>query len=313
MFRFMTRIQVDRWRLISATIAATALAASVVGRGAARGMPGHDTQGGVSVFHQDVSWAPASHRIAYSALRNGEWRLFVADVASGTSRQVTTGPAADQWTTWAPDNRHLAYASKPPNGQADIYAIDVDASGDPTRLTVTSGVRNTEPAWSPDGRQIAFVSKRDNEHQQVWLMNADGSNQHRATNLPVNVEAPNWSPDGRRLVFYTDAGDGKDQIWTATSDGSDPINVTHDAGHHIYPGWAGDDHVVFSTIDANDVPSPMIARFDGADRQPLVPQHAFFARLSPDGRQVALLIGKYPANAVTLCDRSGTACKVIQP
>jgi len=276
-------------------------------------MPGHDTQGGVSVFHQDVSWAPASHRIAYSALRNGEWRLFVADVASGTSRQVTTGPAADQWTTWAPDNRHLAYASKPPNGQADIYAIDVDASGDPTRLTVTSGVRNTEPAWSPDGRQIAFVSKRDNEHQQVWLMNADGSNQHRATNLPVNVEAPNWSPDGRRLVFYTDAGDGKDQIWTATSDGSDPINVTHDAGHHIYPGWAGDDHVVFSTIDANDVPSPMIARFDGADRQPLVPQHAFFARLSPDGRQVALLIGKYPANAVTLCDRSGTACKVIQP
>ena len=306
-------IHAGRWRLISTTMAAWVLATSVVGRGAARGMPGHDPQGGGSVFHQDLSWAPDGRRIAYSALRNNDWRLFVADIASGTSRQVTTGPAADQWTTWAPDHRHLAYASKPPNGQADIYVIDVDASGDPTRLTVTSGARNTEPAWSPDGRVIAFVSKRDNEHQQVWLMNADGSNQRRATNLPSNVETPNWSPDGRHLVFYTDAGDGKDQIWTANSDGSNPSNVTHDTGHYIYPAWAGNDYLVFSSIDANDLPSPIIARIDGTDEQPLVPQHAFFARLSPDGRQVALLIGKYPANAITLCDRSGAACKVIQP
>jgi hypothetical protein len=89
--------------------------------------------------------------------------------------------------------------------------------------------------------------------------------------------------------------------------------VTHDTGHHIYPAWAGNDHLVFSSIDANDVPSPIIARIDGTDQQPLVPQHAFFARLSLDGSHVALLIGKYPANAVTLCDRSGAACKVIQP
>jgi Tol biopolymer transport system component len=313
MFGFVTRIHGTRRRGMAAAMAATALAASLVGRGAAQGTPGRDAQGSVPVFHQDVSWSPDGLRIAYSALRNGEWHLLVADIASGTSRQVTSGPAADQWTTWAPDNRHLAYASKPPSGQADIYVIDVDASADPSRLTISSGVRNTEPAWSPDGRQIAFVSKRDNEHQQVWLMNADGSNQHRATDLPVNVETPNWSPNGGRLVFYTDAGDGKDQVWTAMSDGSRPSNVTHDAGHHIYPAWAGDDHLVFSTIDANDVPSPMIARFDGADRQPLVPEHAFFARLSPDGRHVALLIGKYPANAVTVCDRSGAACTVIQP
>jgi Tol biopolymer transport system component len=309
MFRFR---HTGRWRLISTTMAATVWAASVFG-GAVRATPSRDPQGGVSVFHQDVSWAPDGRRIAYSALRNNDWRLFVADIASGTSRQVTTGPAADQWTTWAPDSRHVAYASKPPNGQADIYVIDVDASGDPTRLTVTSGVRNTEPAWSPDGREIAFVSKRDSEHQQVWLMNADGSNQHRATNLPVNVEAPNWSPDGRHLVFYTDAGDGKDQVWTANHDGSDPTNVTHDNGHHIYPAWSGADHLVFSTIDASDVPSPMIVRLDGTDRLPLVPEQAFFARLSPDGIHVALLIGKYPANAVTLCDRSGATCRVIQP
>jgi TolB protein len=307
----MTRIHANRSARISTTMAA--VAGTMVVSGAMGGAAARQAPGPVPVFHQDVSWAPDGRRIAYSALRNNDWRLFVADVATGTSRPVTTGPAADQWTTWAPDNRHLAYASKPPNGQADIYVIDVDASGDPTRLTVTSGVRNTEPAWSPDGREIAFVSKRDDEHQQVWLMNADGSHQHRATSLPVNVETPNWSPDGRHLVFYTDAGDGKDQIWTANRDGSDPTNVTHDTGHHIYPAWAGNDHLVFSSIDASDVPSPMIARLDGTDRQPMVPEHAFFARLSPDGTHLALLVGKYPSNAVTLCDRSGAACKVIQP
>jgi Tol biopolymer transport system component len=310
MFRF---VHAGQWRPIPATIAAIVLTVSVVSRGAASGAAARDAQGGVSVFHQDVSWTPDGRRIAYSALQNSEWHLFVANVASGASRQVTTGPAADQWTTWAPDNRHLAYASKPPNGQADIYVVDVDASGDSTRLTVTSGARNTEPSWSPDGREIAFVSKRDNEHQQVWLMNADGSNQRRATNLPANVETPNWSPDGQHLVFYTDAGDGKDQVWTANRDGSDPSNVTHDMGHHIYPAWAGSDRLVFSNIDATDVPSPIIARVDGTDQQPLVPQHAFFARLSPDGSHVALLIGKYPSNVVTLCDRSGAVCRAIQP
>jgi Tol biopolymer transport system component len=265
------------------------------------------------VFHQDVSWSPDGRRIAFSARENNNWRIYVGDATSGTTTPVTQGLTADQWTSWAPDNRHIAYASKPPDGQADIFVVDVDVPGHPQRLTVSTGPRNTEPAWAPDGQAIAFVSKRDNDHQQIWLMDKDGANQRRLTSLPANAETPSWSPDGQKIVFYTDAGDGKDQVWTANRDGSALTNITHDDGHHIYPAWTRDNHIVFSTIDAKDEPSPMIVRPDGSDRQVLVPQHAFFARVSPDGARVVLLVGQYPKNAVLLCDRSGATCRSIQP
>src|SRR3712207_4718140 len=45
------------------------------------------------------------------------------------------------------------------SSQADVYAIDVDGSGE-RRLTDSPGLDGF-PAWSPAGKRMAFVSARD--------------------------------------------------------------------------------------------------------------------------------------------------------
>ena len=50
---------------------------------------------------------------------------------------------------------------------------------------------------------------------------------------------------------------------------------------------------------------------DGSQAERLVPQSAFFARVSPDGKLIALIVGRYPATTLSVCDMRGEHCHVI--
>ena len=250
--------------------------------------------------------------MAFSANRNGEWRIYVANAATGLVRALTGGPSDSVWTTWSPDGRRLAYTSAPKGQPADIYVTDVAGGVSTTRLTVQDGQRSSQPAWSPDGGTIAFVSKRGSAHQQVWLMDADGAHARALTRLGLDADSPSWSHDGRRLVFYVNTGPSRDEIWTINADGSAPRSVIHDEANNIYASWTPDDDIVWSRQVGKNT-SVMRAHADGSEATVLVPQAAFFARVSPNGQSVALISGSYPSTTIQICDAHGKQCRLIEP
>ncbi len=107
------------------------------------------------------------HRLQF--LRDGEGflrelrqHLYVLDVASKASVQVTSGPYDDNEPAWSPDGRTLAFASnrtKDPdaNDNSDIFLVEAQAGQTP-RAVVTSPGTDHAPAFSPDGRWIAYVA-----------------------------------------------------------------------------------------------------------------------------------------------------------
>ena len=63
--------------------------------------------------------------------------------------------------------------------------------------------RVVAPRWSPDGRSLAFL-KRVDDATQVWLVDvAGGTEAHRATAMPDDVEDVAWTADGTGLVVAT--------------------------------------------------------------------------------------------------------------
>jgi len=264
------------------------------------------------VFHQDVSWSPDGRHLAFSASHNNDWHIYLADVGTGTVQSLTSGPAADQWAAWGPDSRRVAYASAPKGQPSDIYVVDTGGTAPAVRLTVQDGQRSSQVAWSRDGRSLAFVSKRGSPHQQLWVMASDGSHQHAITSIEADAECPQWSPDGRQLVFYGDTGNHQDQVWTVDLDGTHLTPVTHDTANNIYPSWTPSGEVVWSR-QIGDTSTVMSAKPDGSSATPLVPQPAFFARVSPDGQSIALIVGHFPSTTVTVCDNRGEHCRAIDP
>jgi TolB protein len=91
---------------------------------------------------------------------------------------------------WSPNGQLLAFSWRRPDGNYDIYVMDV-ASREILQITRDSG-RNERPSWAPDGRHIVFESTRSGE-RQIWTMLADGTQPRQLTTSGHN-ESPNWSP-----------------------------------------------------------------------------------------------------------------------
>jgi dipeptidyl aminopeptidase/acylaminoacyl peptidase len=83
--------------------------------------------------------------------------IWVAPLAGGAARRLTTNRASDSSPAWSPDGRRLAFVSRrEDDGAAQLYVLPVDG-GEAERVTeMPLSVSN--PRWLPDGRRLAFVS-----------------------------------------------------------------------------------------------------------------------------------------------------------
>jgi TolB protein len=139
------------------------------------------------------AWNPKTgQQIVFVSDRGGLPVLYQMNADGSEVRKIDTadkGYVIDP--AWSPNGQLLAFSWRRPDGNYDIYAMDV-ASHALVQLTRDAS-RNERPSWAPDGRHIVFESTRTGG-RQIWEMLADGSNPRQLTNGPGQCESPNWSP-----------------------------------------------------------------------------------------------------------------------
>jgi TolB protein len=137
------------------------------------------------------AWNPKTgNSVAFVSDRAGYPQLYLMN-ADGTDTQKLDLPDMGYVIdpAWSPNGQLLAFSWRRPNGNYDIYVMDV-SSRRIIELTRDSG-RNERPSWAPDGRHIVFESTRGGS-RQIWTMLADGTSPRQLTNSGHN-ESPNWS------------------------------------------------------------------------------------------------------------------------
>ncbi|HSG49217.1 MAG TPA: hypothetical protein VLA43_15460 [Longimicrobiales bacterium] len=229
--------------------------------------------------------------------RSGVWTLGplggrqTAIAESGPARVLFSAHGATLAVTGL--EGRMAFVSDR-DGDADIYAINVDGTG-LQRLTTDPGADET-PAWSPDGDRIAFATHGLGE-SSIWIMSPDGSGSLRLT----EGGDPSWSPDGT-LIAFTVVSNGDPSIATVRlSDRA--VTVLHQVpGVDMHPNFSPDGGRLAFVSDevAYDFAEDIYTMAgDGQDRVRLTngmgfwPQvtHSLHPVWSPDGSMIAFVRG----------------------
>jgi len=223
--------------------------------------------------------SPDGSMLAYT-IRSADWEanafddeIWIANVSSGESYQLTNAKGSSRNPTWSPDGKHLAFLSTR-DGGTQIY-LSSPPGKEAARLTqVDNGVNDF--SWAPDGRSIAFTTTEvfprtgGDETPEYHIV---GNDQPFSTSLwtlgisfngggvpppPERVEDGvafavddfSWSPDSRQIAFS--ATQYRDR----------------------YPFWSYDIYV----LNLTDKSTKKIVDRKGPD---------FFPVWSPDGREIA--------------------------
>lgn len=115
--------------------------------------------------------SPDGRQMSYETAVDGRLKLFVRDLASGASQQITDGSSDDFSPAWSPDGASLVFASNREKGNVDLYVLDL-ATRAVRRVTSEAG-NDMYPTWASDGR-IYFNSDRT-KAWEVYSILPDGS------------------------------------------------------------------------------------------------------------------------------------------
>jgi TolB protein len=143
-------------------------------------------------------------QLAFQSHKDGNWEIYVQQLASGRVTRLTNNLAYDGAPTWSPDGKFLAFESYRA-GDLDIWRMNADGSN-PVNLTASEPAYDYGPAWSPQGNWIAYTSWSTG-HKQLFLVSPDGQQHVNLSQNPFDEEQPAWSPDGKQIAFVSNRED----------------------------------------------------------------------------------------------------------
>ncbi len=144
------------------------------------------------------AFSPNGRYVAFESQRAGRHQIFVNDLDSGATRQVTFGAYDHLTPAWRPaqDSARLVVASNR-GGSFDIWEVDIDGL-ELRQLTFTTGDEH-DPAWNDDGTQLAYVTPTTTGSSLFTLV--PGAQPKRVLQEPGQIRAPSWRPGGGVLLY----------------------------------------------------------------------------------------------------------------
>jgi dipeptidyl aminopeptidase/acylaminoacyl peptidase len=150
-------------------------------------------------------WSPDGGRLAFLAKRAATDQLFVLDVATGTTKQLSTAPDGVSGLAWSPDGSRIAFAAMVV-GDLDAVVDDPrppETREQPRRVPVARIARRLD--YKHDGQGYT-----DGRYRHLFVVPADGGDVTQLTGGPWDVTGFDWSPDNARLVVSGNADPGAD-------------------------------------------------------------------------------------------------------
>jgi TolB protein len=136
------------------------------------------------------AWDPsAGRRIAYVSWRDGSKDIYLLDLTTGITRNITNTPNRNEdHPAWSPDGEYLAFSAVEA-GSEKIFVKAMDNLQAPAEVFS----QGREPTWSPDGTSIAFAVETPNDTFITVASFVEGGVATGVIQVPNRSEDPDWT------------------------------------------------------------------------------------------------------------------------
>jgi dipeptidyl aminopeptidase/acylaminoacyl peptidase len=216
---------------IASAIAVILLVAIVGASQNARHVPTIDelltlkTVGGAQIS-PDGKWV--AYTVGYGDFKQDAFvtQIWLAEVATGRTFQVTRGDKSSTAPRWSPDGAWLSFLSNRVDDKNQIFTIN-PLGGESIQLTKSeTAIGNF--AWSDDGRTIAYLAtepvpqlskdrkeylgdfevvRKEYNFSHIWTLNVNEAltapvvGKQRTKKKDFSVDSLSWSPDSSKIAF----------------------------------------------------------------------------------------------------------------
>ena len=136
--------------------------------------------------------SPDGRFVVYQ-LRETNWKddayvshLWLMNVASGASFQLTRGKKSADQAEWSPDGRWLAFVTERESTAIEPLAVEKE--------------KDTEEKKKEDGKEAGHGDGKPGQHQ-IWVISPQGGEAWQLTKSETDVEHFHWSKDGQWIAF----------------------------------------------------------------------------------------------------------------
>ncbi|MDQ6801742.1 MAG: S9 family peptidase [Acidobacteriota bacterium] len=218
----------------------------------------------------DVTWASDSHRIAFSAKREGDDanQIYILDLSGGEAQRVTSLSTGARSPLFRPDGKAVLFTSSVYPGTADDEANKRIAKERKDRKynvrAFDSFPIKAWDRWLDDKQVHLFVQDPDSASKArdilagANLVKEPGFAGRTAEGSRDEIDA-GWSPDGESIVFAAATkrnaaayAEYPIDLYRISARGGEPQIISHGEGEYSRPQFSPDGKSLFALFNENN-------------------------------------------------------------
>ena len=252
-------------------------------------------------------WSPDGKQLAYHAC--GGDCIAIRTVENGEVRKLPRKLLYARAPRWSPDGRSLITAGRDSRGRDGVFQVDAHTGEIVTAILGTTLFAS--PVWSPDGTRIYYLKRQEGIVERDMI---SGTERDLLRHRRIGGGGLMLSPDGRYIAVRGSLDPSSAArlslllVSTAGGELHELLRLTPDErfGSFRTVTWTPDSRAVIALKVAGDRPELWLLPIDGDRPRKLDIDADSWTRgaagdldqgfsLSPDGRNVAFLMGKSAA------------------
>ena len=192
------------------------------------------------------TWSPDGTQIAFQTNRDGNWEIYLYDVATKTTRNLTNAPSSEMYPNWSKDGQVVHMSDR--SGSSALYLSD-PSTGEITGLTDTDNCTpDYHPNLAPLTNELAYRADCAGSGD-IWYLNLDTSERANLTaDSPATDRYPDWSPNGEQILFVSHR-DSSQEIYVMRKDGTNLTNLSNNEATDNQGSWSPDGRFIIFISD----------------------------------------------------------------
>lgn len=169
---------------------------------------GHSVRVAASLFRDSDVGVSSAGTLAFRSDRSGFPEIWVSGPNGEAQKRISSLEGFTGSPRWSADGRRLAFDSRQPRANGDIWVADCSGSPDspcqkPVRLT-SHAEADVLPNWSRDGRSLYFASHRTGSWQ-LWKLDASGSGSPLPEPVQLSTDGGYFAMESadRQWLYYS--------------------------------------------------------------------------------------------------------------